>query len=40
MKKDIHNLVQGVRNREAVQQFEFEAVHRMLQNLEQLNNEN
>lgn len=40
MKKDIHNLVQGVRNREAVQQFEFQTVHRMSQNLEQLNNEN
>lgn len=38
--KETHNLVQGVRNREAVQQFEFEAVHQMLQNLEQLNNEN
>ena len=28
--KETHNLVQGVRNREAVQQFEFEAVHQML----------
>ena len=40
MKEETHNLVQGVRNRQAEQQLEFEAVHWKLQNLEQLINKN